>query len=272
MDATLHHPGASTERNPDADHTPFGVHPRRLDAVDNVAVKSPDPVPPSPAPRALDWRVYADATCAGLTPLIPLPFLDLAAEAVFRRRIPGAVAQARGVELAPGATRLLSRGHEQWLSLDGCLKIPLFVFKYVAKKLWRKVIYVFAIADAVEQTSLYWHRAFLTDHIIRGGHASAGADLDRTGRVALETLRRSDTGALKTLAKTLIRQSGRILRTLRRSRRQGAEAHTTEFEAFFREHWTTIQRSLFSVAVLYNDLYEASLAPPPRPPTPPTPE
>ena len=41
-----------------------------------------------------DWRIYADATCAGLSVLIPLPFVDTAFETVFRRRIPGTIARA----------------------------------------------------------------------------------------------------------------------------------------------------------------------------------
>lgn len=228
-------------------------------------------VPADPEERALDWRVYADATCAGLTPLIPLPFADLAAEAVFRRRMAGAIARARNRQLHPEAAAVLSRSHERWLSAEGCLKIPVFVLKYLARRLWRKVIYVFAVADAVEQTSLYWHRAALLDHIIRGGHAGPGVDLERTARVAIQTLRETDTSALKGVARRVIRGSGHLLRTLHRSRREGAVTSTPDIEAEFRANWQAVQRSLFRVAVRYNRLYAESLQPPPPAPEPPRP-
>ena len=120
----------------------------------------------TPHHTAFDWRIYADATCAGLTALVPLPFVDLAFEAYFRRRMPATIAKVRHRELTDEARRRFGRGIGRLISLEGCLAIPLGVIRYIVKKIWRKVVYVFAVADATTQVSAYWQRAYLLDHII----------------------------------------------------------------------------------------------------------
>ena len=61
----------------------------------------------------LDWRVYADATCAGLSVLFPIPLVDMVFEGVFRRRMPGTIGKARGVKLDIPTRRNLGHG-EDW--------------------------------------------------------------------------------------------------------------------------------------------------------------
>jgi len=69
----------------------------------------------------LDWRICADATCAGLSVLIPLPLVDLVFETVIRRRIPGAISKVRDREIErqrgvpwPGRQPIHCPGPDAW--------------------------------------------------------------------------------------------------------------------------------------------------------------
>lgn len=212
-----------------------------------------------------DWRIYAEATCAGLTPLLPLPFVDLIFETVFRRRMPGTTARVRGRSLAGGAAPALSRGTGQLFSVEGCLKMPLGVIRYVLRRLWRKLVYVFAVADAATLTSEYWHRAYLLDHLIRAGHAGPEVDWARASRVFDTVMREADTGSLMGLARQTAANAHRIVRTLVRARRRGAAGETESLSGILSSNWNAAEQALMGTAVRYNREYARSLEldPPP---------
>ncbi len=211
-----------------------------------------------------DWRIYAEATCAGLTPLLPLPFVDLAFEAVFRRRMPGNTARVRGRVLATGAPAALSRGTGELLSLQGCLRLPLGILRYILRRIWRKLVYVFAIADAATLTSEYWHRAYLLDHVIRAGHAGPDVDWQRGAAVFDKVLRETDVSPLMGLAKQTVTNAHRVARILVRARRHDAAGETESLSTILHSHWDAAESSLMEVAVRYNAEYARSLdlAPP----------
>jgi len=209
-----------------------------------------------------DWRVYIDATLAGLTPLIPIPFLDLVFERAFRSRMAGSVAKARGRPLAPDVRERLGRAHEEWLSWSGCLAVPLFLVRYLLKRLWRKVIYIFAITDAARSLSLYWHRAYLLDHMLRAGHLDAGTDTDHAADAFVRTLRESDTDSLIFLGRELIKSGHRWVRMLFTARRRGSQTAAGTIGAFLAGHWDVIEDALRPVVHVYNAVYVA----PPRDP------
>ena len=209
----------------------------------------------SSSPQVFDWRIYAEATCAGLTALVPLPFVDLAFEAYFRRRIPATIARVRNRELAPGARHRLGQGSGKLISLEGCLALPLGVMRYFVKKLWRKVIYVFAIADATSLVSAYWHRAYLFDHIITAGHAGPEVDWRRSIAVCERILRETDTGPLMGLARQIVSSVHRVLRLLVLARRRGAAEETESLSKILQSHWEAAEGSLVHVAQRYNEEY-----------------
>jgi hypothetical protein len=227
-------------------------------------IRMPDRFPP-PQHVTFDWRIYADATLAGLTPLLPLPFVDLVFEATFRRRMPGAIAAARNRPIAEEARRRFGRGLGTVFSLEGCLAIPVGIAKYIVKKLWRKVIYVFAIADAASLLSAYWHRAYLVDHLIRAGHAEPDVDWPRSARVFEMVLKSTDTGPLLGLARQTVGSAHRVLRLLVRGRREGAAQAGDSLSSILGSHWRAAEGSLIGIAVRYNAEYARSLEldPPP---------
>lgn len=221
--------------------------------------------PPPPQHVTFDWRIYAEATCAGLTALLPLPFVDLAFEAYFRRRMPATIARVRQRHLADGARRRLGRGLGKLVSLEGCLAIPLGIARYIVKKLWRKVVYVFAVADAVTLVSAYWHRAYLLDHLVRAGHAAPDVDWPRSAEVFEKVLAETDTGPLMGLARQTVANAHRVLRLLLRAARLGAADQTESLAAILGENWRVAEASFVALATVYNREYARSLETDPPP-------
>jgi hypothetical protein len=225
-------------------------------------------MPESTTPRPpFDWRVYADATCAGLTPLVPIPLLDLALERYFRRRMPSAIARARREELLRLAELRLGSRPTGAGPLAGCLALPILLARYVVTRLWRKIVYIFAVTDAVGQVSAYWQRAFLLDHLIRAGHLAPGTDTRRAIEVFNRVLRDADPSPLRGLARLVVSSSGRTLRLLVRARRRGAAAQTESLGEILRSNWRTVEASLRALAVDYNRRYASWPDEPPAFPT-----
>jgi hypothetical protein len=168
-----------------------------------------------------DFRIYADATAAGFSSLIPLPLLDLAFEILFRRRITTSICRVRGV--TPPATVLAALGRgPTWLDMRSCLLAPFSLLIWVIKRLSRKLLYFLTIREAANQTSLYWHRAFLIDAMACAGHLN-DAGVAEALREALEaTLEATDTGVFSQLARQSIRGTHHVFRLLWSARRQGA--------------------------------------------------
>jgi hypothetical protein len=205
--------------------------------------------------REFDWRVYADATCAGLTALIPIPLLDAVVERIFRRRMPAAIAHANRRAVQPEARARLGRSGSELLSLAGCLMLPLAAVRYLARVIWHKVIYVLAVADAARLVSAYWHRAYLMDHMIRAGHLDPGADADWAIQVFFKALDEADTSPLTGLARQVVSTSRQVLGMLLRAARRDDPELTQTLGEILSSHWAAAERSLSAVAYRYNDLY-----------------
>lgn len=198
-----------------------------------------------------EWWVFADATLAGLSALIPLPGLDLLVEGVFRRRIARTIAANRGVPLSPWVLARLGRG-EEWLTVRSCLLLPVVVTLWLVKRLFRKLVYVLTVAEAASQISAYWHRAWLVDHLVATGALAPDRDVERTLRLFREVLEEADTSPVRGLARQVARSPGRVLRLLRRLRRGGAV--TTEEAGILDAGWTAVHGSLDALVARYEEL------------------
>jgi len=207
-----------------------------------------------------DWRIYADATCAGLSALIPLPLVDLVFETIFRRRMPGKISKARGSEVLPRTKIQLARPLNGSLSWSGCLAVPFMVVRYILRRLWRKIIYIFAVKDATTALTEYWHRAFLIDHMIRAGHLAPGADPDLAIRVYRHVLHEVDPSPLTGLARQTVANVRHVLRLLVRARRLGAAEVTKSLGEVLSSHWRVAEDSLNATTFRYNALYRTELA------------
>jgi hypothetical protein len=206
-----------------------------------------------------DWRIYADATCAGLSVLIPVPLVDLVFETIFRRRIPGKISKTRGSEILPRTKVQLARPVNDALSLSGCLAVPFMVVRYVLRRLWRKIIYIFAVKDATTALTEYWHRAFLTDHMVRAGHLVPDVDTDLAVRVYRQVLQEIDPSPLTGLARQTVANARNVLRVLVRARRLGAAEVAKSFGEVFSSHWKVASQSLVTTSQRYNARYAAEI-------------
>ena len=207
----------------------------------------------------LDWRIFSDATCAGLSVLIPLPLVDIVFETIFRRRIPATIAKVRRREIASEVRRSLGRGLDGPLSLSGCLAIGLAAVKYVLRRIWRKIIYILAVKDATAALTEYWHRAFLIDHMIRAGHLEPGADADLALEVSTGVLRDIDPGPLMGLARQTVANAHHVFRLLVRARRLGAAEVTRSLGEALSSNWRLAEDSMRETASLYNERYAAEV-------------
>jgi len=209
---------------------------------------------------SFDWRVYADATCAGLSVLIPLPLVDIGFESLFRRRIPGRIARARDRQVAQEARRRLGRGLDNVVSMGGCFNLVFKLVRYVLRRIWRKIVYIFTIKDAATALSEYWHRAYLIDHMVRAGHLESGADTDLAVRVFTRTLRETDTSPLMGLARQTVANAHHVVRILVRARRLGAAEVARSLGDVLASHWKAAEASLVGVGEDYNRNYRHEMA------------
>ncbi len=207
-----------------------------------------------------EWAIYADATCAGLSVLIPLPLVDLFFETIFRRRIPGRIAKVRESEVAPATKAQLARPVNASLSWSGCIAVPFMVGRYIIRRLWRKIIYIFAVKDATTALTEYWHRAFLIDHMVHAGHLAPGVDTVLAVRVYRQVLQEIDPSPLTGLARQTVANARHVLRLLVRARRLGAAEVTKSLGEALSSHWRVAESSMRETAILYNRLYTAEVA------------
>jgi hypothetical protein len=218
-----------------------------------AVVNTPSPHPGDrPGP---EWQVLADATFAGLSPLVPLPFLDLVLEAYFRRRLPRTIARLRRVDVHPDLLAALGRG-EPLLDLRGCLLVPFKLVVWVLKRIFRKLVYVLAVADAATKLGEYWHRAALVDHLMRSGvlEQDAVRALDLFARVLDE----ADTSPILGVAREMVATTHRALRMLLRARRDPDAPQTAVQERVLQANWGRVEQSFEEVRASFDAAWAVS--------------
>jgi hypothetical protein len=205
---------------------------------------------PSERTTAFDWSRYADATLAGLSVLVPIPFLDDAFEAFFRKRIPGAVARARGRTLPDDVREVLGEGDDR----GGCATIPLRLTLGLLKRLSRKVLYFLTIKSATDRLSHYWARAFLIDHMLVAGHLE-GAASARVARSAMDEVLTTMSGPLPRVARQVITSTRNVWPALRRARRGEEAEEMRQVRSEMEGHWDEAASDLRSLATRYDAAY-----------------
>ena len=212
----------------------------------------------APIPTDFDWLIYADATFAGLSLLLPIPFADSLLEAYFRRRMPGDIARRRGRALPLHSIRAVNRQRASWWS--GCLLWPAQAVVYLIRNLWRTLVYILTVYDTSEKLSYYWHRAFLLDYAIGRGDLDTPARAE-TAAVALHrVLATTQTSPLLNLAQEIVDEARSRIGALARAIFRGARRQKTpEAKAtanILSAHWAEFRDYLIELA----GRYDASLA------------
>ena len=128
-----------------------------------------DTPPPAVPPAEFDWRRYASATLAGLTPIIPLPLVDDVVESLLARRVPAAVADAHGQTLDPAVAALFKSSKTWRQRASGCLMTPVWFLIKLPLKLFKKLLIFLTVRSVANKLAEHWTRAYLIDVALRRG-------------------------------------------------------------------------------------------------------
>lgn len=207
---------------------------------------------PDERTTAFEWPRYADATLAGLSVLIPVPFVDDAFEGYFRRRIPGAVARSRGRALPAEVRAALDE--EDAAGRSGCATLPLRLTLGLLKRLSRKLLYFLTVKTATDRLSHYWYRAFLLDHMLAAGHLNDPATA-RAAHRAMEQVLAATAGPLPQVARQMVASSRNVWSALRLARAGKESEEVREVRAQLEARWGEIAGHLGLVAARYDEAY-----------------
>jgi hypothetical protein len=207
-----------------------------------------------------DWAVYADATFAGLSVLIPIPLVDLYFEWLFKRRMPKAIAKRRGVVLDWRVARELNRG--RYGCWPGCFMWPVTLVLEFLKRLYRTIFYVLTIKSATDQLSYYWHRAFLIDYMLRRGDLTVSWERVMAASAAMDALLGTvNTSPLLQLAQQVVDSGTHFFRTIWRwVRRRQEDEMVAGTKAKMAVAWRDFDGYFEELASRYDVLYESHLA------------
>lgn len=128
---------------------------------------------PSNAPPPQLGRVALHAVASGLTPLIPIPFLDDYALRQVRERMVRAVLQDHSLPAPPKAVYLLA-GSQHAITLGGrVLGLVKGLALLPLKKVFRKAFIVLWVKDCVDMASYSLHHGYLLQHALTRGDITA---------------------------------------------------------------------------------------------------
>ena len=208
------------------------------------------------------WQVYADATLAGAAKLIPIPFVDLAIEELFRRRMPRDIAWYNGRQLSQG---ILSQVNRRRTSnpLVGCLLLPFRAVVYLFRDLLRTLLYAWTVADAAENVGYYWHRAFLINYAIQQGHFNDANAAALSVSAMDRTLAEVTTSPILQLAQQVIvnwkRQLTMITTYIRFARNKSESVTVVEAKDTMLTAWGSYRDYWLEVAQHYNEAFESAV-------------
>jgi hypothetical protein len=205
-----------------------------------------------------DWTIYANATLAGLSTLIPIPFMDWAFEEFFRRRMLPAIAARRKQKVSPAVIEEFRSKDSNRSCLHTCLTLPLTGLVILIRRLSRKILYFLTIQEATDKLSYYWHQAFLLDYMTVSGHLAEVSSARLAERAMYQVLeQQTTTSPLRQLAGRLTSSTRHVFRSLIRARRQGQEdAIIAEKKLQMLEHWSDFSGYFEQLAARYDQSYQ----------------
>jgi hypothetical protein len=209
-----------------------------------------DETTPVISPRvSFDWPIYADATLAGLSTLIPLPLVDLFFEWLFRRRMLGAIARRNNRQLHPQVAQRLNRG--RFGCWPGCFMWPVTLIIQFIKRLYRTVLYFLTVKSAADRLSYYWHRAFLLDYMIRRGDLDGVAQAELATAALERVLAHTVASPITQLAQQIVSGMSHALRAAWRWLRRREDAAVESAREMMARSWTDIGGYLEQTAQAY---------------------
>jgi hypothetical protein len=111
------------------------------------------------------------ALLVGLTPLIPIPFLDDWVKGIFLRRMVRQVTSARGQTLGDAEVEALLQ-EDFW---SGCVEGCLYSVLYLLREIFSKIFFWIEWQRAVNLVSVTYYTGFLLDAALQGGYPLQGS-------------------------------------------------------------------------------------------------
>ncbi|HXF64256.1 MAG TPA: hypothetical protein VNK95_21690 [Caldilineaceae bacterium] len=233
-----------------------------IERVDSAAEPENEPPPEArPArlkgnpPPTFNWAIYADATLAGLSALIPIPFIDSLFEEYFRRRMIHTIAHQRSRALHPAAVRALNQ-NPLMSSARKLLTLPLTLTIGLLVRLSRKLLYFLSIRRAVNLLTYYWRRAYLLDYMVRQGHLSAQESAAAAVAALDAVLVQSGSGPFRWLAQHVVNHTPHVIRTLWHARHGQEDPPMLTIRAELAARWPALSDYLATLARRYDEQFE----------------
>jgi hypothetical protein len=146
--------------------------------------------------------ILTHAVLVGLTPLIPIPFVDDWAKTIFQRRMIRQVTQARGLTLNNQEIETLLQEDFWDNCLEGCVGVGLRLLREIFSKIffwieWRR---------ALSLISITYYTGFLLDAALLDGYTFTGDPKNRLKEAAIlySAIRRTRAGANLKLIQRLV--------------------------------------------------------------------
>jgi hypothetical protein len=153
--------------------------------------------------------IITHALLIGITPLIPVPFVDDLAKSYFQRRLFRQLAQAQGQTFSPKIVSILA--DDRGGCLSGCLST---VFLYPIKKVLRKIVFILEWQRAISLVTHSYYHGYLLDVTLKEGWLQTD-DEDVAARVRAAVDRahhRANTRLLRDVVKRTIIKSRSMLK------------------------------------------------------------
>lgn len=148
------------------------------------------------------FLILTHAVLVGLTPLIPIPFLDDWVKGIFNRRMVRHLALQRGVVLTHEEIETLTQ-EDFW---DNCVEGCVSIILRLLREIFSKIFFWIEWRRALNLVSLTYYTGFLLDAALMDGYLRQGPPPQiRQGAVLREAIRRTRYGANFELIKRLIR-------------------------------------------------------------------
>jgi hypothetical protein len=185
------------------------------------------PALPGPSSPGAEFRsIVVYSLVAGACPLIPVPLLDDWILDRVRRRLIARLASSRSVDLGTVRLQALAdRDPTDWSAeglARGCLRrlfvAPVkFVYKRIIRKLFRKILFVLSIKDAVDEVSVTFHHAWLLRHALDRSRSPKTVSAARALRAEVDHVcKELDPRPVESAVRSAIRHSRRLFRRLAR--------------------------------------------------------
>lgn len=156
-----------------------------------------------PEESASQPRLIGHAVLVGLTPLIPVPFVDDLVRGHLLRRMVRGLGEARGRALAPAEVSALTEERGGGC-LGGCLGQAVL---YPLKKIFRKVFFFLEWKRAADLTSRTYHQGYLIDYALSEPELFGAVPADKLRDAIDAVCRESPVKPVETAAGAALRGS-----------------------------------------------------------------